>query len=93
MCTIKIMAGFCMWAEAAAGLAASIPTHKAVKETINMKDFPVKVVEKVLGIKLLILSLIVLSLTLAKPASIVAHQGTQKICSFIMRTDDCARHC
>lgn len=58
-----------------------------------MKEFPVKVVEKMLGLKLLILSALVLSLTLAKPAAIVAHQGTQKICSFIMHTEDCGKHC
>lgn len=58
-----------------------------------MKEFPVKVVEKMLGLKLLILSALVLSLTLAKPAAIVAHQGTQKICSFIMQTEDCGKHC
>lgn len=58
-----------------------------------MKELPVKVVEKMLGLKLLLLSFIVLSLTLAKPAAIVAHQGTQKICSFIMQTEDCIKHC
>ena len=58
-----------------------------------MKEFPVKVVEKMLGLKLLMLSAIVLSLTLAKPAAIVAHQGTQKICSFIMQPEDCSKHC
>ncbi|TWJ19728.1 hypothetical protein JN12_01529 [Geobacter argillaceus] len=58
-----------------------------------MKDLPVKFVEKLLGLKLLILSVIVLSLTLAKPAAILAHQGTQRICSFIMQTEDCGKHC
>ena len=58
-----------------------------------MKEFSVTVVEKMLGLKLLLLSAIILSLTLAKPAAIVAHQGTQKICSFIMQTDECKRHC
>ncbi len=58
-----------------------------------MKEFSVKVVEKMLGLKLLVLSAVVLSLALAKPAAIVAHQGTQKICSFIMHTEDCRKHC
>lgn len=58
-----------------------------------MKEFSATVVEKMLGLKLLLLSVIVLSLTLAKPAAIVAHQGTQKICSFIMQTEECGKHC
>ena len=58
-----------------------------------MKEFPVQTVEKMLGLKLLILSTVVLSLTLAKPAAMAAHQGTQKICSFIMHTEDCSKHC
>lgn len=86
------MTGRSMGAYTTAALAAAIPINKAVKETRNMKDFPVKVVEKMLGLKLLMLSFIVLSLTLAKPSAIVAHQGTQKLCSFIMKTD-CSKHC
>jgi hypothetical protein len=58
-----------------------------------MKEFTVQTVEKMLGLKLLMLSFIVLSLTLAKPAAIVAHQGTQKICSFLMQAEDCSKHC
>lgn len=58
-----------------------------------MKEFSVQTVEKMLGLKLLMLSALVLSLTLAKPAVIVAHQGTQKICSFIMQTENCGKHC
>lgn len=48
---------------------------------------------KLLFLKFLVLSAVVLSLTLARPAAIAAHQGTQKICSFIMQTDDCSKHC
>lgn len=58
-----------------------------------MKEFTVQSVEKMLGLKLFLLSFIVLSLTLAKPAAIVAHQGMQKICSFIMQNEDCSKHC
>lgn len=58
-----------------------------------MKEFTFKTVEKMLGLKLFLLSAVVLSLTLAKPAAIVAHQGTQKICSFIMQTEECGKHC
>jgi len=58
-----------------------------------MKEIKLKAIENLLGAKLLILSVIVLSLTLGRPAAIVAHQGTQKICSFIMQTEDCRRHC
>lgn len=58
-----------------------------------MKEFKLAAVEKMLGFKLLVLSAIVLSLTLGRPAAIVAHQGTQKLCSFIMQPEDCSRHC
>jgi hypothetical protein len=58
-----------------------------------MKEFNIQTVEKMLGLKLLVLSFIVFSLTLAKPAAILAHQGSQKICSFIMQTEDCSKHC
>jgi len=58
-----------------------------------MKEFSIQTVEKMIGLKLLLLSFIVLSLTLAKPAAIAAHQGTQKICSFLMQTEECGKHC
>ncbi len=58
-----------------------------------MKEISVQTVEKVLGLKLLILSALVLSMTLAKPTAMAAHQGTQQICSFIMHTEDCRKHC
>ena len=58
-----------------------------------MKEFPIQSVEKMLGLKLLILSTVVLSLTLAQPAAIAARQATQKICSFIMHPEDCSKHC
>jgi len=58
-----------------------------------MKEFPVHTMEKMLGLKLLMLSTVVLSLTLAKPAAMAAHQGTQKICSLIMLKAECSKHC
>jgi len=58
-----------------------------------MKELRPTVIERLLGFKLLILSIIVLSLTLGKPAAIIAHQGTQKLCAFMMQTEDCSRHC
>ncbi len=58
-----------------------------------MKEFSIQTMEKMLGLKMLILSFTVLSLTLARPAAIVAYQGAQKICSFIMQTEDCSKHC
>lgn len=58
-----------------------------------MKEMKLEVVEKLLGFKLLVLSVIVLSLTLGRPVAIVAHHGTQKLCSFTMQDEDCIRHC
>lgn len=58
-----------------------------------MKEFPVHTMEKMLGLKLLVLSMVVLSLTLAKPAAMAAHQGTQRICSFLMPKAECSKHC
>ena len=58
-----------------------------------MKEFPVRTIEMMLGLKLLMLSTLVLSLTLAKPAAMAAHQGTQRICSFIMLKAECSKHC
>ncbi|MSN27378.1 MAG: hypothetical protein GJV46_16125 [Geobacter sp.] len=46
-----------------------------------------------LFIKFSILMAIIVSLTLVKPMAIVAHNGTQKICSFIMNADECTKHC
>lgn len=46
-----------------------------------------------LFLKFSILMAIIVSLTMVKPMAIAAHKGTQKICSFIMTPDDCAKHC
>ena len=46
-----------------------------------------------LFLKFSILMAIIVSLTIVKPAAIAAHKGTQKICSFIMKADECGKHC
>ncbi len=46
-----------------------------------------------LFVKFTILTITVFSLTLAKPAASAAHLGAQKICSFVMTADECAKHC
>lgn len=46
-----------------------------------------------LFLKFGILVAIIASLTVVKPMAIAAHKGTQKICSFVMPADECARHC
>ena len=46
-----------------------------------------------LFLKFSILMLIIVSLTIVKPAAIAAHKSTQKICSFVMTLDECAKHC
>lgn len=43
--------------------------------------------------KFSILTVIILSLTLAKPAAIAAHKGAQKVCSLVMQAGECAKHC
>ncbi len=58
-----------------------------------MKDFTVNGVERILGFKLLVLTTVVISLTLARPAALTAHKGAQKLCSFVMQTEDCGKHC
>lgn len=46
-----------------------------------------------LFLKFSILMAVVVSLTMVKPMAFAAHKGTQKICSFVMNADDCAKHC
>ena len=46
-----------------------------------------------LFVKFSILMAIVITLTMAKPAISAAHSSAQKICSYIMKSDDCAKHC
>lgn len=58
-----------------------------------MKDVTVKGVERILGIKILLLTFVVLSLALGKPAAATVHVGAQKVCSLVMPSDQCAKHC
>lgn len=44
-------------------------------------------------VKFSILAVIIVSLTLVKPAAIAAHKSAQKICSFVMPVGECAKHC
>jgi hypothetical protein len=46
-----------------------------------------------LFVKFSILMAIIITLTMVKPAISAAHTGVQKICSYIMKSDDCAKHC
>lgn len=46
-----------------------------------------------LFLKFSILMLIIVSLTIVKPAASAVHQGAQKICSVVMSADDCTKHC
>jgi len=56
-------------------------------------DKKLKFIGPMLFFKFSILMAIVISLTMVKPMAIAAHSGTQKICSYIMHADDCAKHC
>lgn len=58
-----------------------------------MKDITFSGVERMVGIKVLVLTLVVFTLTLAKPAASMAHVGAQKVCSLVMQSGDCAKHC
>jgi len=46
-----------------------------------------------LFIKFSILMAIIITLTMVKPVITAAHTSAQKICSYIMESDDCAKHC
>jgi hypothetical protein len=72
-------------------VAAAIPI-KSSKGVIHM-DNKLKLIGPMLFLKFSILMAIIVSLTMVKPMAIAAHKGTQKICSFIMDRDDCAKHC
>lgn len=56
-------------------------------------DIKLKFIGPMMFFKFTILMAIVFSLTMVKPMAIAAHNGTQKICSYIMAPDDCAKHC
>ncbi|WP_298439581.1 hypothetical protein [Geobacter sp.] len=49
---------------------------------------------RMLFLKFTVLSALVLGLTLAHPASTIAHKGAQKICSLLMQDErDCQKAC
>lgn len=58
-----------------------------------MNSIKLNFVGPMLFLKFSILAITIFSLTLAKPAASAAHLGAQKICSFVMKADDCAKHC
>ena len=66
-----------------------IPT-KTWKGVILM-DYKLNIIGPMLFFKFSILMAIVFSLTIAKPMTIAAHNGAQKICAVIM--DDCSKRC
>jgi hypothetical protein len=73
--------------------AAAAGIHiKSLKGVIPMNN-KLNFIGPMLFFKFSILMAIVFSLTMVKPMAIAAHNGTQKICSFIMDTDECAKHC
>jgi len=73
-------------------VAAAAIHIKSLKGAIPM-DNKLKFIGPMMFLKFTILMAIVFSLTMVKPMAIAAHNGTQKICSYIMNTDDCAKHC
>jgi hypothetical protein len=77
---------------AVAAVAAAAIHIKSLKGVIPM-DNKLKFIGPMMFFKFTILMAIVFSLTMVKPMAIAAHNGTQKICSFIMDANDCAKHC
>jgi hypothetical protein len=71
--------------------AAAAATHINERKDITMHKLPL--IGPMLFLKFGILVAIIASLTVVKPMAIAAHKGTQKICSFVMPADECARHC
>jgi len=47
----------------------------------------------VLLLKFSILMTIIVSLTIVKPMAMAAHNGAQKVCSLVMKADECVKHC
>lgn len=58
-----------------------------------MKISKINFVGSMLFLKFSILMLVIVSLTIVKPAASAAHKGAQKICSIVMQADDCVKHC
>lgn len=73
-------------------MAAAIHINKS-KGVISVDSNKLKIIGPLLFLKFSILMAIIVSLTIVKPMAIAAHNGTQKICSFIMDRDDCTEHC
>jgi len=52
---------------------------------------------KLLGIMLFlkfsILIAIIVSLTIVKPMAMAAHNDAKKVCSLVMKADECVKHC
>lgn len=58
-----------------------------------MESNKLKFVGPMLFLKFSILMAIIVSLTIVKPMVIAAHAGAQKVCSFVMKADECVKHC
>jgi hypothetical protein len=58
-----------------------------------MNTDKLKVLGPMLFLKFSLLMAVVLSLTVVKPIAYAAHSGTQKICSIVMDSNDCTKHC
>lgn len=46
-----------------------------------------------LFLKFSILMAIIVSLTIVKPMAMAAHNGAMKVCSSVMKADECVIHC
>jgi hypothetical protein len=58
-----------------------------------MNSNKLKFIGPMLFLKFSILVAIIVSLTIVKPMAIAAHTGAQKACSFVMKADECVKHC
>jgi len=58
-----------------------------------METPKINFVGSMLFLKFSILMIIIVSLTIVKPAASLAHKGAQKICSSVMLTAECVKHC
>lgn len=58
-----------------------------------MDSNKLKFVGQMLFLKFSILMAIIVSLTIVKPMAMAAHNGAKKVCSFVMKADECVKHC
>ncbi|SNB45371.1 hypothetical protein [Geobacter sp. DSM 9736] len=58
-----------------------------------MEERIINSLQKMLFWKFLALSAVMLTLTMGKPTISAAHKGTEKICSIIMSSEECLKHC